>query len=61
MQEIFIGYFCMMAAFMLTLDFSVSFYHLASVLFLLAIYLYKNIDTTINGFLTVLRAVGRIE
>jgi len=61
MQEVFIGYFCMMAAFMLTLDFSVSFFHLASVLFLLAIYMCKHIDTTVDGFLSALRAVCRIE
>jgi len=61
MHKIFIGYFCMMAAFMLTLDFSISFLHLTSVLFLLAIYLCTYIDSEPGKLTTALRSVCRIE
>jgi len=61
MSKIIIGYFCMMAAFMLTLDFPVSLFHLTSILFLLTIYLCKHFDTSVDRFLSVLRSVIRIE
>jgi len=51
----------MMAAFMLTLDFTVPVFHLLSILFLLAIFLNKNLNTPIDKFHSVLRSVCKVE
>jgi hypothetical protein len=56
-----IGCFYTMAAFMLTLDFSFHLSLILPALMLPTMILHKHADITEDGFLTVVRAVCRIE
>ena len=61
MLGLLISYFFVMSAFMLTLDFPISFSALVSILIVHAICLHKHFDVPVNRFLANLRSVCRIE
>jgi hypothetical protein len=62
MPDFIVGYFWMMAAFMLTLDFSIPIFLTLLVLIIFPISCLNNFAHGIkNGFLTTVRSVCRIE
>jgi len=61
MEKILINYFYIVAAFLLMLDYSISFFHVISIVLLVTIYLFYHINTNTNGFLIEFRSVCRIE
>jgi len=61
MEKILINYFYIVAAFLLMLDYSVSFFHVISIILLTTVYLFFHINTKANGFLAEFRSICRIE
>ena len=63
MERTIVNYFYIVAAFMLMLDSTISFFHVVSVLIFLSICLRQHLrfDSKDDGYLTVLRSVCRTE
>jgi hypothetical protein len=61
MPRFLVSYICMMVALMLTLDFLIAFFIVASLFVIQVLYLHEISDTTASGLTTFLRSVCRIE
>jgi len=63
MERVLVNYFCIVAAFILMLDSTISVFHLISILILLSVCLYKQLrrDLNVEGFLETIRSVCRTE